>query len=110
MAVKRRTVWFSDEEWALLLAHGQEHGQNVSRTIIDMWELAHASSPADHEVNERIIATATRKLGHDPYREFHHDGPSGSRTRSGRCRRGSRWTPLRDDDSDPAVHATPPTR
>ena len=70
MAVKRRTVWFSDEEWALLTAHAHEHGQNVSRVIIDMWELAHAASPADSEVEERITATATRRLGHDPYSEF----------------------------------------
>lgn len=70
MAVKRRTVWFSDEEWALLMAHAREHGQNVSRTIIDMWEIASATSPADPGVTERIVATATQKLGHDPYHEF----------------------------------------
>ena len=40
MAVKPRTVWFSDEEWALLKTHAKETGETVSGVIRGWWTAA----------------------------------------------------------------------
>lgn len=67
MPVKRRTIWLSDEEWALLGAHAREHKLSVSSVIRDMWQLAADKEPAETDQAKRILAAATKKLGHDPY-------------------------------------------
>lgn len=74
MAVKRRTVWLSDEEWALLQAQARERHTTASQIIRDMWVLAADAPPEDPvqqaAFNERVVERATKTLGRNPYKEF----------------------------------------
>jgi hypothetical protein len=47
MAVKRRIIWMSDEEWAMLKQIGEDRGQTVSGVIRNFREVA--SNPAKYE-------------------------------------------------------------
>lgn len=40
MAVKRRTVWLSDDEWATLTQAAKANGHNVSEEIRSIWHYA----------------------------------------------------------------------
>lgn len=46
MAVKRRTIWLTDEEWATLNKVAQDRGDTVSAVIRDFWTIAADPRPA----------------------------------------------------------------
>ena len=47
MAVKRRIIWLSDEDWEVLRESAKGHGWNVSEEIRQIW--AYADKAADQE-------------------------------------------------------------
>jgi len=46
VAVKRRTIWLSDEEWAILNGIAKDRGDTVSAIIRDFWTIAADPRPA----------------------------------------------------------------
>lgn len=46
MAVKPRTVWFNDEEWAILKRVAADRGGTISSIIRDFWIIAADPRPA----------------------------------------------------------------
>ena len=46
MAVKRRVIWMSDEEWASLQGIAKDRGETISGVIRQFWEAAHRAPVA----------------------------------------------------------------
>ena len=46
MAVKRRTIWMTDEDWAILKGVAKDRGDTVSGVIQDFWTIAADPRPA----------------------------------------------------------------
>jgi hypothetical protein len=58
MAVKRRIIWMSDEEWALLTQTAKDRGETISGVIRDFWKVA--ANPAER-------ATAYERFHTQPF-------------------------------------------
>lgn len=52
MAVKRRVIWMTDDEWAILTKYAADNGETISGVIRGFWRLA-AERPIGPSFNSK---------------------------------------------------------